>query len=66
MTIGSPAVHPVRQDIVLVKRQAKWYPAEIITTDAKQHRYFIHYIGEEAAADEWVTDPRLKKINPAP
>ena len=64
--LGSPAQHPVRQDIVLVERQGRWSPAEIIKTDPQQHRFFIHYIGEEAAEDQWVPETRLKRVNSAP
>jgi len=64
--LGSPEEHPVRQDIVLVERKDRWCPATIVLADTEQKRYFVHYVGEEATADEWVPETRLKKVDPAP
>ena len=43
----------------------KWVPATIIATDSGNKRYYIHYVGDEAVWDEWVTDNRMKRIDPA-
>ena len=63
--LGYAADHPAHKDFVLVKWKHEWWPATIIATDSRKKRYYIHYVGDEATWDEWVTDKRLRRIDPA-
>jgi len=59
--LGDAADHPPQKDLVFVEWHGTWWLAKIKKTDARDKRYFIHYVGDSDNWDEWVTDARMKR-----
>ena len=62
--LGDPAEHPPLKNVVLVEWGDKWWPATIMTTDPEKKRHYVHYVGYGKTYDEWVTDERMRRIDP--
>lgn len=61
---GKPIAAPgaAQKAEILVEWKGKWYPAVVLKKDGE--KTYVHYVGDTATWDEWVTKDRIKELPP--